>query len=298
MKSGTTHLTRLLSAHPAIFVSSPKEPCHFVDGNALRKVWPKMWKRGFCRSEELYLSLFAGAGAASVIAEASAVYSHVPVFKGVPARILAFDPGARFIYIMRDPVERSISHYWHRVRWWGERRAIFDAIRSEPMYTDVSHYARQLKEYLRHVERGRIYVLTHEALIADPVNQLRRIYAWLNVDPSFRPPRPGLPINTRPETVYQVRGYGLLERVRRSSVYGRVAPYLPAPVRSLGYGLAVRVVRPDHVAVAEVRDYLRGHQRAQTEELNALLNRSFPEWTTLYGEPEPQPVRVSNARYG
>lgn len=295
MKSGTTHLSALLGDHPAIFISSPKEPCHFVDGKTLRKIWPHMWQRGFWKSAELYLSLFAGAGEARVIAEASTLYSHAPMVGRVPERILAFNPDARFIYIMRDPVERSISHYWHRVRWWGERRPILAAIRSEPLYVDVSHYARQLRGYLRHVGRERIYVLTHEALIADPVNQLSRLYAWLDVDPSFRPARLRVPTNRRPEVVYQVRGYGLLERLRRSAAYGRVAPYVPESARRLGFKLALRDIRPADVPLGEVRDYLRPIQQLQTAELGALLMRDFPEWRTLRGEPEGLQLRASNA---
>jgi hypothetical protein len=299
MKSGTTHLSTLLGDHPAIFMSTPKEPCHFADGNALRTVWPYMWKRGFWQSTDLYLSLFAGAGEARVIGEASTVYSHAPIFKGVPQKIRAFNADARFIYIMRDPVERSISHYWHRVRWWGERRPILTAIRSEPLYIDVSHYARQLREYLQHIGRERIYVLTHEALIADPVNQLSRLYAWLKVDPSFRPSRIDVPSNKRPEVVYQVR-YEPLEKFRRSALYGRVAPYVPESARRFGYALALRSIRPADVPLGEAQDFLRSLQQGQTEELKALLNRDFPEWITLRGEraeSEPQRARVSSSRY-
>jgi len=97
--------------------------------------------------------------------------------------------------------------------------------------------------------------------------------------------------------VYQVRGYGVLERLRRSRLYGRVAPYVPATLRRFGYGFAVRGVRPANVPVAEVQDYLRSHQRPQTDELSALLNRRFPEWTTLHGELASQLAQVSNSRY-
>jgi len=295
MKSGTTYLSDLLGAHPAIFMSAPKEPCHFVDGRMLRRVWPYMWKRGYWRSTEQYVSLFAGAADRAVVGEASTIYSYAPLISGVPQRILAFNPQARFLYIMRDPVDRSISHYWHRVRFWGERRPMLAAIRSDSQYTDVSHYARQLKEYLRHVERERIYVLTQEALLADTVNQLSRVYTWLNVDPAFRP---GLSVrtNSRPELVYQVRGYGLLERLRRTPAYARLAPYLPRAARQLGYRLALRGLRPDEAPLSEVQAYLRSVQTRQTEELSALLNRSFPEWHTLQGEEHCTCWRVAQAR--
>jgi hypothetical protein len=285
MKSGTTYLSQLLADHPAIFVSSPKEPCHFVDGKPLRKVWPEVWKRGYWQSVDRYLALFAEAGAASVVAEASMVYSYAPIFAGVPARILAFSPEARFIYIMRDPVERAISHYWHRVRWWGERRPMLAAIRSDPQYTDVSHYARQLKEYLRYVGRERIYVLTYESLVADTADQLSRLYAWLKVDASFQSPSIGVPANERPDVVDQVRGIGLLDRFRRTSAYARIMPHVPMAARRLGTRFAARSVRPDEVPGAQVQAWLRARQHPQTEELSALLNRSFPEWRTLHAGP-------------
>ncbi len=296
MKSGTTYLSELLGAHPAIFMSTPKEPCHFVDGKVLRRVWPHMWRRGYWRDTEAYLSLFAKAGTASVIAEASTLYTHAPTVNGVAQRILSFSPEARLLYIMRDPVDRAISHYWHRVRWWGERRSMLDAIRSDPQYLDVSHYARQLKEYLRHVERERLYVLTFEALLADPANQLSRVYTWLKVNPAFRPSNFRTRANSRPELVYQVRGYGLLEKLRRSSAYAWVAPYLPRAARRVGYDLALRGVRPADAPVVEVQTYLRARQQCQVEALSTLLNRSFPEWRTLYGELSvPWERRVCNA---
>ncbi len=286
MKSGTTHLSELLDDHPAIFMSSPKEPCHFVDGKALRRVWHYRWQQGYWRSEQEYLRLFANAGGAPVIAEASTVYAHAPLCGGVPRRILNFNPEARFIYIMRDPIERSISHYWHRVRWWGERRPILAAMRADPQYTDVSHYVRQLQEYLPYVELGRIYVLTYEELLADPVRELSRLYGWLKVNPSFRAPRIGVPTNERPEVVDQVRGFGLLEGLRRSPAYARIAHYLPKTMRKLGTRLAVRSVRPAKVPTADVESYLRSCQQRQTYELSVLLNRDFPEWTTLrHGSP-------------
>lgn len=284
MKSGTSYLSALLAAHPAIFMSSPKEPSHFVEQKVLRRVWPGQWEQGYWRSVERYLSLFADAGGAAVIAEASTFYSQEPLFSGVAERILSFNPSARFVYIMRDPIERTISDYWHRVRWWGERREMLAAIRSDPHYRHVSHYARQLKAYLRYVERERMYILTHEALLADPIGQLSGLYAWLGVDRSFRPSMLGIPDNVLPAVIHQMRGFGLLHRLRCTALYRGVAPYLPRSVRDLGNGLiATRRVRPADVDTSAVESFLRPPQQLQTEELGGLLNRTFPEWTTLYG---------------
>jgi hypothetical protein len=294
MKSGTTYLSDLLAAHPAVFMSTPKEPCYFVDPRVLRKVWRHAWERGHWRTLDRYLGLFAAAGDAPVIGEASVVYSYAPLFSRVPERILAFNPAARFIYIMRDPVERTISHYWHRVRWWGERRPMMAAIRSDPHYREVSDYARQLKLYLRHVARERIYTLTLEALLLDPAAQLGRLYRWLGVAPSFRPANLGVPNNGIPDIVEQARGLGLLERLRNTATYRCLAPRLPRPVRSFGCALALRRVRPAEVDLSAVERFLRPQQQDQTAELARLLNRTFSEWQTLYARDDR---RLSRLRY-
>lgn len=287
MKCATTYLSELLGAHPEVFMSSPKEPCHFVDPHVLRHVWPEMWRNRYWASEERYLALFARAGNASVIGEASVFYSQEPLFADVPQRIVGFNKDARFIYIMRDPVERTISHYWHRVRWWGEHRSMLRAIRSDPQYRDISNYARQLRAYLRYVPSERIYVLTCEALAADPAQQLRALYAWLGVDPRFQPRSLGVPVNVTPEVVQRPREFGLLQHLQRTATYVRIAPLLPLGLRRAASKLASRPVNLGDVSTSAVQDYLRPRQQRETEELAALLNRSFPEWRTLYGAAQP-----------
>jgi len=282
MKSGTTYLSDLLGAHPTVFMSQPKEPDHFVDHGTLRRKWPGAGKTDYRRRMDRYLSLFAGAGDATVIAEASSSYSQLPLFTGVPERILAFNPEARFIYIMRDPVERTISHYWQRVRWGVERRPMLSAIRVDSHYREVSHYARQLNAYLQYVGLERFYILTFEALVADPVGQLSGLYAWLGIDPSFRPSGMEMPRNALPAVVDQVRGFGLLHRLSKAAIYRNVAPFIPRVARRAASALARRPMRPAEIDASAVEAFLRPEQQSQTEELARLLNRSFTDWKTLY----------------
>src|SRR4051794_17663311 len=105
MKSGTSSLHAYLATHPQIFMCPEKEPEFFAK--------EAIWSRG----ERWYLELFAGAKNESIIGESSTVYSKIPKFRGVPERIGKFNPEARFIYVMRDPIERTISQYWFRVRY-------------------------------------------------------------------------------------------------------------------------------------------------------------------------------------
>ncbi len=282
MKSATSYLSGLLGAHPSVFMSSPKEPRYFVDQAMRHSVEPAPWDDS-APGVEHYLALFANAGDATIIGEASTCYTKAPKFSGVPERILKFSPDARFVYVMRDPVERTISHYWHSVRHEGETRSLLAALHADPHYVDVSHYARQLEEYLRYVPRERIYVLTYETLRADAAGELRKIYAWLGVDPSFRPANLNVPVNVTPEQFEQARGNGHLARLRQMPLYNAVMPLVPRAVRRLGARIALRDVRPAEIPLRDAKRFLRSLQLSQTEELSALLGRKFPEWKSLYG---------------
>jgi len=278
MKSATSYVAQALAAHPSIFVSEPREPCHFVDGEALRHFWPLMWRRGYWRSRERYLELFAGAGDARIVVDGSVVYSQAPLFSGVPERILDLCPDARFVYVLRDPVRRAISHYWHRVRHWGERRPMLKAISLDPEYAGASNYALQLETYLRHVDLGRFYVFTYESLVADPAGSVAGLYRWLGVDPGFRPGNLETPVNVTPDVIEY------WPRLMQSLLAARFTSRLPAGLRDLASRLAVRRAEPVRYPAAEVAAHLRPRQRDETERLSRMLGRSFPEWTTLHAD--------------
>ena len=60
-----------------------------------------------------YRSQFRNAGPDQLVGEHSTVY--LPSSKA-PARIARLLPDARLVFLLRDPVARTWSHYWHRVR--------------------------------------------------------------------------------------------------------------------------------------------------------------------------------------
>lgn len=283
MKSGTTYLNKLLGAHPEIFMCSPEEPSYFVEPRQLRTLWPEAWDEGFWRSEDNYLQLFRSAGDASHLGESSTNYTKRPLADGVPERILEFNPDARFIYLMRDPIERTISHYWHRVRYHAERRPMLQAIKAEPRYLDVSHYAMQLIPYLDLFGPDRVAVLSFEQLTHDPMSAMRQLYQWLDVDAALADASVfEAAENVTPDVVQMASLHGVLQRVRNSRPFRFLTPHLPAGLRQRAVRLATRQVDRRTFDVAEVVEFLRPIQLRQTEALTRLVGREFPEWNTLY----------------
>lgn len=285
MKSGSTTLHELLAAHPQICMSEPKEPCYFVDPDLLKDMWPEMWRMGFWRDEQAYLDLFKAKPAVLWRGESSTDYSKLPKVAGVVERMAAFSPEARIVYVMRDPVKRTISHYWHMVEHRGETRAPMEAVLGDPHYTDVSHYAMQLRPYLERFGRDHVRVLTFEELTGNPVPTVQAVYAWLGVDASYVPADTQSARNATPREVTQRReGAGLLHLFRHSALWGRVGGFVPPSLRKVGVALAEKKVAWNQVDMGPVIEHLRALQRPQVAELASLVGREFPEWKTLHGK--------------
>jgi len=271
MKSGTTTLHNYLNMHPDIFMSQkPKEPQYFVQ------------ELNGSKGEDWYLSLFESAGDAKIIGESSTDYSKLPRYQGVAQRIASFNPDARIIYIMRDPVKRSMSDYWWNVQWSAEGRDMLTVMKKVPDITDISYYAMQLRPYIDIFGHNRVMTLTLEELSAAPKETLQQIFRWLGVDSSFILPDINRRYNTSPEKVPTVRGAHFISQLRGTFVWEVIKRIMSSQLRQRVIKLLSRPVERDLSYVEATIDYLRPIQQ-QTEELCQLLGRQFPEWRTLYG---------------
>ena len=171
-KCGTTSLHEYLSAHPEIEMSRDKELDFFVE--------EKNWNRGL----EWYEAQF---GDAPVRGESSVSYAAFPEYDGVPERIARVLPDARLIYLVRDPVERVVSHFFHHsIRYPG---GSFDELPSSDLgrrLADVSRYWTQLSRYLDRFPAERILVVDSDELRARRRETLQQIFAFVGADPGFR----------------------------------------------------------------------------------------------------------------
>lgn len=179
-KSGTTTLHRLLESHPQAYTPADRQEIHFFD-----------LEDNFRRGVDWYRSLFAGWNGEAVIFQTSPMYIYRPE---VPARIAETCPEARFIFILRNPVERAYSHYWHEIRAGSERLSFEDALAREPdrlrrgpaaqrrfSYVDRGRYAAQLSRFFDQFPRERIQVHLTEDLKADPVAVARPMTEFLGL---------------------------------------------------------------------------------------------------------------------
>lgn len=274
MKSGTTSLHEYLNTHPQIAMSSWKEPAFFVEELTLR------------RGEDWYLGLFENDGDYRYLGESSTHYTRLPVFQGVAERLHRFNPDARLIYIMRNPFDRLVSHYWHNTqirdfkRGGGEPRSLVRAVKEDPQYLAFGDYATQLEPYIERFGRNSLYVLTFEALVKDPQRELDSIYQWLGLPPHPLGDQGSQAHNQRPKGITGAAGAGILYRIRFSNTWDRMAAYFPTWMKEWAKRLAYRPVdgRQSLKEIARLRAEIGDLQRRQIDKLRLLLNRDFPEW--------------------
>jgi hypothetical protein len=173
-RSGTTSLHKYLEAHPDIFMSDIKEINFFSN----QKYWQKgidWYKRHFARANH------------TAVGEASTSYTNFPLIKNVPKRMHTFLPHAKLIYIVRDPIDRFISHYLQRIRRGAETRKISDIVENHPddHLLWQGRYFAQLEQFLSYYPFERFLLLTIDDLKNTPNETVMSIYRFLGVDDSF-----------------------------------------------------------------------------------------------------------------
>lgn len=187
-KAGTTSLHHYLEQHPEVQMSAVKET-NFFAGPPNGIPYP------FGRVDDLrdYETLFDPAFA--VRGEASPSYTTAPRRAGVPQRIKEMVPGARFIYLVRDPIDRLVSQYQMLVTNGKERLSFrevlarLDTADPHSFYlTCQSFYGRQLELYLEEFQQERILVLDQAQLQGNRELTLESAFEFLGVDPGFRSP--------------------------------------------------------------------------------------------------------------
>lgn len=185
-RCGSTTLYSLLSQHPDVFFPSEKE-LHFFSSY---RVEPDA-ERERVRREE-YQRLFADAAPSQLCGEATPNYLFDA---GACARIRAAIPRVRLLVILRDPVARAWSHYWHQVRRGRETQGFEQALEAEPARIDAGdplarsrfsylsrgRYVESLLRYEQAFTREPICVVFLEELQREPVATLARVCAHLGL---------------------------------------------------------------------------------------------------------------------
>ncbi|MHC4822384.1 MAG: sulfotransferase domain-containing protein [Planctomycetota bacterium] len=236
-KAGTTSFWHQLRQHPEVFLPDRKE-VHFFS-----------FDYNFAQGVDWYHSWFEGSESFAVRGESSTSYSARKIFPDASARISAYDPNLKLIYLVRDPLKR-IESAWQQMLRFGPAPGIYlNGLREIPeaMWVDSSfnravrlqsdalisssNYLRELDRYRQGFPDEQIHVVFFEDFIADQQATMHRCFEFLEVDPDLHVPEEDAHLN--PYGVYRVlreplRRFWAVPRRRRISA--AIVDRLPRPL--------------------------------------------------------------------
>ena len=293
-KCGTTSLHFILAQHPDIFL--PDEEIHYFDADdpVVHPDFLFATRQGLewfdVRAEhkvhlDWYRSRFdRGAGMAR-IGEDSTTYLHSPV---APQRIKALMPNAKMIFMLRHPVDRAYSQYWHLVMTARATCSFEEALTQFPNIVLGSSYTEALRSYLQVFDRDAVLPILFEDFIADkqavlnqvtdyldlPGMEVREEASWFNKTKYPRKLETQLRLNLVGSRVVAQRyrnhtgqKTGSLQKIRHKLHYwwfSRINPLFLSEDRPVP-------MKP------ETRAYLMQHLSARNQGLSELLDRPLSE---------------------
>jgi hypothetical protein len=295
-KAGTSALHAALACHPQIYASPVKEPKYYLCGDApppaycgpgdahSQQEW--IWRR------QDYEALFADAPPEALRLESTPFYLYVADAR----RRLAEDlPDAKFLVVVRDPVDRAYSNWMHLwvdglepqpdfvQAWRAEDERIAAGWAPFWHYQRQGRYGEQLDDLINRVGRERVFVVRYREVVAEPVDTLNRVSRFLDIAPDQVSLIPA--DNSRPFVPIGFRSAVLGPLIRAGAAAGAYAPpeiwrWASKPLTSAlqHRGLEKRPrLAPEHRAEL-VQDCL-----GDIALLEDVLSESFDDWRSSTG---------------
>jgi hypothetical protein len=242
-RCGTTSLYRYLCSHPWIAPATKKET-HYFDlhydraDRWYRRHFPTWLYKRYCQYL-LKQDIITG--------EATPMYLFHPLS---PHRIAGLLPDIKLIVLLRNPIDRAYSNYWHEVRRGNETLSFDEAIDHEPdrvqgereriilhhgrcyapAFWQHSYLARgiyndQLRVWHKLYPREQFLILRSEDFYAAPAKTLDKVFDFLGL-PSWE---------LKDHTIYQNGSYPQMPVPTRKKLKAYFQPHNERLYAFLGY---------------------------------------------------------------
>jgi glycosyltransferase involved in cell wall biosynthesis len=211
-KAGTSSIGYYLNRHPDIYVSPLKEPFYFstdicekdftADYRRRATLNLKRYlkhnplpKRHIAHITDLsdYLELFREVTNEKAVGELSTGYMYSSM---AAENIFKFNPDAKIVMVLRQPVERAYSHYCMHVRDFMQFNYDFlsalnvDVNTIEKgwgrshLYVELGLYFKQVQRFLEIFPENQVKIILYDDLLQSPVKFMEELYTFLGVNPT------------------------------------------------------------------------------------------------------------------
>ena len=181
-RSRSTWLKEIMKGHCQIYVPEIKEPNYFVRTyNLYRDEDNPTYLCGW----DWYRGLYSRALPGQVRVDFSV---NMLFYKHDSARLVAkYFPRARFIVVLRNPIDRTYSHYWYDFA--GDLRSIVPRTFEEALFNsrlvECSRYFEQVRIWLDYFDIAKFYFMFDFDLDADTDLAMEGLSLFLDVENIF-----------------------------------------------------------------------------------------------------------------
>nr|WKN38254.1 sulfotransferase domain-containing protein [Tunicatimonas sp. TK19036] len=281
-RSGTTTLFNCLNQHPDIYMAKDKEPDFFSNDNT------------FQLQDEYYKPLFLCGRDHRYRGEASV--SYMTSLKAA-TRIKHLAQSPRFIFILRNPIDRAISHYYYWQSKGFEHQPFNQAFESSftlnpetevklPDYYAGSCYGKWIKYYQAIFGSQNIHIITTESLKDVPVKVINSCFSFLDLPLLNTIKVPYL--NSSGSASYSSLYKDVMNRLERNNTFKSIYQKLPVQLRIVlrrkFVNSLICIKGPSNssngkpIIDHKVRRWVADYYHDDVEALKKLTDLSFIEW--------------------
>ena len=275
-KAGTTSLYHYLNEHSEIEMSSQKEPDFFSDQSLQKQ--KLYYDKNRIDTLEKYNSLFERE---DVILRGDSSVSYL-FYEDVPHKIITYNPDAKIIIMLRNPIDRAFSHYLMDYSLGLISESFETIIQKQSkhknanlfyqQYIQLSEYTKQIKRYLEVFSKDNIHFIDYEDFKNDTSDVVNSVFLFLGVNDDFQPYLKKkyntytAPKNSLIRYVYSFVAF-------RKMVANILSKNLTKTIRNLLFRSDKKPQLPELT-----RNFLKKHFESDVRELSELLNKDFTKW--------------------
>lgn len=295
-KCGTTSLHEYLQRHPDVFMPFFKEP-HFFGSDLVGSRF-----RQFRNKPERYLKLFRDARGERRIGESSPWYL---ASERAADEIHAYDPGAKIIIMLRNPIDMMYS-MWSQFRYSGNEQigSFEEALAAEAdrragrrirraahcvtglYYREMARFAKQVPRYFERFGRENVMVIIFDDFRSDTPASYRAVLDFLELDSNFnmtfdiRNPNKEVRLEWLQKLIVD-SGFSLMLLKDRLTYLATTHSLVPFSYRTRAVEGVIAVYtkyEKRSPLTTALRKRLAGELKGEIDALSALLDRDLSHW--------------------
>ena len=169
-KAGTTWLYDLLISHPEVYIPEKLKDIRYFN-------------RFYSQGSDWYQSFFPDSAQAQNYKAIGEITAHYLYNADAPGRIAIELEQPKLLLILRNPIDRTWSHYKHRARLDNYQGSFESYLEHDPNAIRFSFYSENIKRFQTYFDNSQFLILLFDRVFKDIDSTCDTIAEFLEIDP-------------------------------------------------------------------------------------------------------------------